>query len=238
MSIREEIKEQNEKAFKNLPFKKKIGHFWHYYKIPFFVILATLIFVTYVILRATIFAPHPYGFSVIALNSTYCLAPSAEEVENLMLDFAEYENINPDEYQVLCDVSSSIDLHSSDTYNMAVDMRIVAQGEAGELDCLIGDGEIIEYYMPNQFYQTTIDQFLSPKTFEYLKSNNLIYYYHDEEENKDYPLGVYIKDAPKIKEIGLYSEEYNPVIAIVTLSERTQTAADFIDYIFEQTGAE
>lgn len=233
MSIRDEINEQNKKAMAELPKGKRFQHFWHYYKIPFFVILGIIVLVAYIILKATVFAPKPYAFNVVALNSAYCLAPNAEPVDTLFENFALEEGIDTKAYQVVCDTSSSIDLHSGDTYNMAVDMRLVATGEKGDLDCIIGEGEIIDYYIPNGFYTTTIDTILSPSTYKYLEEKGYIYYYHDDSQNMDYALGVYVKDAPKIKNSKMYGEEFNPVLAVVTISDRTQTAADFIDYIFE-----
>ena len=54
MSIREEIREENKKNFKEMPFDKKVKHFWHYYKVHTIVAIGLIAFIVYFILLQTV----------------------------------------------------------------------------------------------------------------------------------------------------------------------------------------
>lgn len=233
MSIRDEIREQNKKSFREMNFKDKVKHFWHYYKIHVGVIAIIIAFITYLILHNTLFKPLPYGFAGYALSSNYYAAVDLSKIESFINDFAATAEISTDDYQVVFDVSNAVNPDSVDMLDMAVDMKIVNAGEHGEVDVLIGSSEQIDFYIINNFYHKTLDQILPEDLFHQLDEQNLIYYYYDEESDAEYAIGIYIKDAPRIRELELYNEDVEPILAICALSDRTNTSVEFVRYIFE-----
>lgn len=233
MSIRDEIRAENRKNFKEMPLDKKIKHFWHYYKIHTIVAIVLIAFVTYIILLQTVLAPKPFGFCAYALSSNYYLSEDTSAVDAMIQEFANEQGINPEEYQVVFDVSNAVNPDSSDMLDMAIDMNIVKAGQDGNLDILIGSQKQIDFYVVNGFYADTLDILLPPDRFQALDDAGLIYYYYDEASDKEYPIGIYVGDAPRFTEIGLYEEDAEVMLAIVSLSERTDTAVEFVEYIFE-----
>ncbi len=233
MSIRDEIREQNKKSFREMSFNDKAKHFWHYYKIHVGVAAVIIAFIVYLILHNTVFKPLPYGFAGYALSSNYYAATDLSAVEAFINDFAADSGIDTNEYQVVLDVSNAVNPDSSDMLDMAVDMKIINAAENGEVDVLIGSDEQINFYILNNFYRNTLDELLPEDLFLELDEQELIYYYYDEESDAEYAIGIYIKDAPRIQELGLYNEDSDPILAICALSQRTDTAVSFIRYIFE-----
>ena len=233
MSIRDEIRAENRKNFKEMPFDKKVKHFWHYYKIHTIVAIALIAFVVYFILLQTVLAPKPFGFCAYALSSNYYLLEDLTPIDTFINDFATDRGINTEEYQVVFDVSNAVNPDSTDMLDMAVDMNIVHAGEEGNLDVLIGTKEQIDFYVINGFYSKTLDTLFSEERFRELDEAGLIYYYYDEESDKEYPIGVYVTDAPRLTDLGLYNEDTEVILGIVGFSERTDTAVEFVEYIFE-----
>ena len=149
------------------------------------------------------------------------------------MEFATSEGIDTEEYQVYMDASNNVDPSSTNMLDMAIDMKLVTAGQEGDLDVLIGTQEQIDFYVINGFYSPTLDELFSEELFSELDEKGLIYYYYDEESDKEYPIGVYVKDAPRLAELGLYEEDKEVILAIVGLSERTDTSVRFVEYIFE-----
>lgn len=233
MSIREEIREENKKNWKEMSFTQCLKHFWHYYKIHTIVGIGIIAFIIYIILLQTALKPLPYGFAGYALSSNYYMAQDLSAIDSFINEFAKREGINTEEYQVMFDVSNAMDPSSTDTLDMAVDLKLVTAGQDGELDVLIGTSEQIDFYVINGFYDVTLKELMPADMFEEYDKAGLIYYYYDETTEKTYPIGVYVSDAPRLKELELYNEDAEIILGVVCTSERTDTAIDFIRYIYE-----
>ena len=235
-SVKEEIRIQIAKVAK-LPFKQKIRHFWYYYKIHFFVALGLLAFIVYLVLHFTVFAPKPYSFCAYAINSSYIVdITSAGETEKdrFLREFVEYEGLDTEKHQVELNTDMSIEPGSGNNLDIALDYNFTAAATDGDVDILMGPGEIIDFYVPNGFYHDTIDHYLPSDFAEYLAQRDLYYYYVDE-NGDSYAVGVYFKDAARAEESGLYrDQEVKPVVAIVSnYSPRMDVAVDFIEYMFD-----
>ena len=233
VAIRDEIKEQNQKVLEERSNSEKLKHFWHYYKVHVCVGAVILAFITYLVLHYTVFRPLPYAFIGYALDSNYCIADNTDAVDAFMQDFAAHEEINTEEYQAYFDVSNSLDTNSTHDYNIAIDMKLSKAGAHGDMDVLIGSVEQIEMYEINGFYRPPLKEILPEAFFQELDEQGLIHYFKPDEYGTDYPIGIYIKDAPRIQELELYPEDAEPVLAIVSLSPRTEMAVSFVEYIFE-----
>ena len=237
-TVREEIRLQNEKA-KKLPFKKRLEHFWLYYRLPLFIMLGVGAFATYLILHYTLLAPKPYSFSAYAINSAYVknVATDNKEVpaDRLIREFAEKEGFDLKKTRAEINYELTVEPGSTSDLSLANDINITATGQAKEIDILFGSGQIIDYYVPSGFYSGTIDEYLPADFYEYLSARDLIYYYVDQSDGKKYAVGIYVRDAKRMKESGLYDgTDVDPVVAIVSYySPRVDAAVDFIEYLFD-----
>ncbi len=238
MSIKEEILEEHKKNWKEMTPPQRIKHFWHYYKIHVAVVAIVIAFIAYLILRATVFKPLPYAFAGYALSSNYYMAQDLSAIEAFMNEFIIREDIDTEEYQVLFDVSNAMNPDSTNTLDMAVDLKLVTAGQDGELDVLIGTSKQIDFYVINGFYDVSLDKLMPEDMFKEYDEAGLIYYYYDETTEETYPIGVYISDAPRIKALELYNEDDEIILGVISTSERTDTAIEFIEYIYETPGGD
>ena len=237
-SIREEVAKQNAKAAK-LPAKQKFKHFWYYYKIPFFVTLGILAFVTYLILHFTLLSPKPYSFSAYALNSAYVKEITSNEETKMDRFFAEFtalQNFDLKKTRAVFDTNLTIDPTSGDNLTLANDLNLIANGQAGDVDLIMGSADLINYYVPNGFYKETIDHYLPADFYEFLSANDMVYSYVDQTDGKKYEIGIFVKDAARMKDTGLYdgTDITEPVAAIVSsYSPRIDTSVAFLEYLFD-----
>ena len=236
-SVREEIKEQNAKVAE-MPFKKRMQHFWYYYKIPFFIILGLIALGVYLFLHYTFFAEKPHALSVYALNSSYAATFTEEEkapLNDFMNTFAQAEGIDLKKYSVYVDTGTVINMETKNTFDLATDMNVVSNGENHNIDLIMGSPELVDYYVPNDFYDGTIDNHLPADFYEYLLESDCIYYYTDADGSK-YAMGIYLRKAPRFAETGLYDEDipFEPVAALVSnYTLHKDTAVDFLEYLFD-----
>ena len=131
------------------------------------------------------------------------------------------------DYAIYTEKSCNLDVESA--------LNLTATGMDGDVDILLGPSHLIDYYVPSGFYADTINHYLPEDFYQYLLENDLIYYYTDDAGEK-YAIGIYAGDAARMAETGLYPESLgiNPVVAIVSsYSPRLDTAADFIEYLFD-----
>ena len=236
-SVKEEIKEQKAKVAE-MPFKKRLQHFWYYYKIPVFIVIGLIALGVYLFLHYTFFAEKPYALSVYALNSSYAATFKEEErkpLNDFMNAFAAAEGIDLKSYTIYVDTGTVINMETKNTFDLATDMNVVSNGQNHNVDLIMGSPELVDYYVPNEFYDGTIDNHLPADFYEYLLENDCIYYFTDNDGSK-YAMGIYLRKAPRFAETGLYDEDipFEPVAAPVSAySLRMDTVVDFLEYLFD-----
>ncbi len=236
-TVREEIRNQKAKVAK-MPFKKRLQHFWYYYKIPVFILIGLIAFGVYLFLHYTYFADKPPVLSVYALNSSYAASFSEDEkkaLNNFIAAFAEKEGIDLKSSPILINTGIVINTQTKNTFDLATDMNVVSNGENHNVDLIMGSPELVDYYVPNEFYDGTVDNHLPADFYEYLKENDCIYYFTDDDGNK-YAMGVYLRKAPRFAETGLYNAEipFEPVAAPVSAySLHMDMVVDFLEYLYD-----
>lgn len=233
MSLRDEIRAENKKNFENMNTGDKIRHFWHYYKFHVLVAVAVIALVVYFILHSTVFRDKPLAFSVYALNSNYTVTDDNGLVDAFINEFALSEGIDTEEYQVLMNASVSYDPSSISNYDMAIDMKLASEGKDGDIDILIGTPEQLELFVTNGFYTKQLDEYLPEELLTQLDEEGLVYYYTVEGSDTKHPIGIRIAGAARIQALGLYNEDTDAILSIVSYSEHTDTAVAFIRYLFE-----
>ncbi|MBR3039743.1 MAG: hypothetical protein IKI20_03685 [Lachnospiraceae bacterium] len=236
-AIKDAVKEQREK-YSDMPFKKKMKNFWFYHKIHFFIALAVLGVIIYLVLHFTVFRAKKLAFSVYAINCYYVkdvLMDAETPAEEFARKFAEYENIDLNTYRIDFNHDITIDLERADTLDLANDSNLIVTAESHELDVIMGSGELVETYTKNAFYAGDLADYMPADFYQFLKENDYLYYYTDKNDEV-YAIGVYLKDAKRMDEINLYPEEtgIDPVAGIVTsYSTRIDVAVDFLEYLFD-----
>ena len=236
-SVREEIREQKAKVA-SMSSKKKWEHFWYYYKIPFFIVIALIALSVYLFLHYTFFAEKPAALSIYALNSSYALSLNDEDkkpLDDFMNEFAVAEGIDLKKNSLPVNTGTVISTDSKNTFDLATDMNVVSNGQNHNIDLLMGSPELVDYYVPNEFYDGTIDNHLPADFYEYLLENDCIYYFTDTDGSK-YAMGIYLRKAPRFAETGLYDEDipFEPVVALVSnYTLRKDAAVDFLEYLFD-----
>lgn len=141
--VQDEIREQHMKA-KDMSPKEKLQYFWDYYKVhTFVVIFAVIMAVTFIHDVAT---SKDHIFSGIMLNS-YQL--SAAALENA---FAEYADLDLENYDCFIDTSSTLSFTASSQYDMATIQKIVAMIQTGDLDAVVYDSAVFNNYSGEEMF--------------------------------------------------------------------------------------
>ena len=237
MALKDEIKEQNKKL-KDMTPKQKWEHFWYYNKYYVMIAAVAIIFVIYLILHLTVFKPLPFGFKGYFLNTGYDDMTITSDVTKLTDAFTDYAKIDLKSYRVGIDYVTNIDYNVSDSYTLAQDIAMTAEGERGDLDFIAGPTDVINYYVNANFFSKTIDKYLDEETFNYFDEQGLVYYYEAEDHNL-YPIGIYITDAPLVKSYNLYPNNANEetrqeiVFSVVSYSTRPEKAVILLKYLYQ-----
>lgn len=144
MAVSDEIKAQRGKI-KEMSFKEKLSYFWEYYRIPFFIVAAVIILASFLI--HDIVTAKPYGFYAIMINSS----PSTQET-NLEKSFSTYADIDMSKYDCYIDTSTTLNLSSTNQYDMASMQKIMAVIAAGDLDTMVADYNSFSHYAMNDTF--------------------------------------------------------------------------------------
>ncbi|MGN1148730.1 MAG: hypothetical protein ACI4TB_09925 [Lachnospiraceae bacterium] len=248
MAVMDEFKEERAKL-KEQSFKKKLSYFWTYYKWYVIVGIIVVIAAGYTI---KVIATHTddalYG---IALNGSL-----KGDEDTLSQSFMEYAGIDPKEYSV----SFNTTLRMSDTMTetgVEASQFIMVYSAAKDLDVGIMDAPRFEKYAYGSLY-CSLETCLSSEMLDKLAGK--VYYvdytvleeiekredngestedivrpdpFKPEEMDNPIPVGVDISDCSKFTD-AYYYEEGPVYLGIVITSERRETAAKFIEFLFEE----
>lgn len=141
MAAMDEFKEQREKI-KTASTKEKIAYYWYYYKWYVFAVIAAIaLFGSWIYNAAT---QKETALFVALLNS----GPINEE-NTLEQDFADYANIDTEEYNVVFDTTMNISPTATDELSTSSSQRMMVYTATGELDAIIGGDDIFPAYAYN-----------------------------------------------------------------------------------------
>ncbi len=245
MPVMDEFREERE-AIKNSSFSYKLKYFWDYYK--WFVIGGVLAIFIIVSIAKDVMNAKDFIFNGVLLNTFGDDALMQEFCDN----FAEEAQLDTENYDVFMDTSLRLELSSYDEGSRATLTRVMAYLSIGDLDFIIADPAVFEYYATSStFYDLT--QILTAEQLEALKP---YFYYvdqaeisrrmesteeyvakeydHSNPESMESPLlvGLYIHETPKVSTTFVFKDN-KAVIGIPNSTQRLETALKFIDYIFE-----
>lgn len=151
----------------------------------------------------------------------------SEEQTDLVSDYVLSRNIDTDANPARLDVGLQMAENRNDNLDVANSQKLSAFLESGSIDVLIAPEWTIES-CANQAYLSNIETVL-PKDLYVQLENRLIY--HTYEDDGRVPVALYVGDLPRIR--SLYEADEKPYFAIGNITERKETAVDFLRYLLE-----
>lgn len=248
MPVMDEFREERE-AIKNAGFGYKLKYFWDYYK--WFVIGGIFALFVIISIARDVMNTKEFIFNGVLLNTFGDDAVMQEFKDN----FAKEYELDTENYELLMDTSLRLELEGYDEGSRATLSRVLASLSVGDLDFIIADPAVFEYYATSAtFYD--LREILSAEKLTALE--DYIYYvdqaeidrrmsdeYADDYTPKEYdhhdpdsmeqpiPVGLYIHETPKVSTSFVFKDN-QAIIGIPPSTTRLETSLKFIDYIFEK----
>lgn len=233
MPVSNDIKEQRAKL-KGAPLKDKWQYFLDYYKWPTIAVLVGILVVIF-IARDVIRNSKPIYVSAVFINS-HAL------VDNTILqdDFMQYKQLNPKDYNVTIDNTTSIRSGSTDEMSYYNDQKVYAMLMAKEIDCMIVDESLFPIYKNQGFFED-LSLVLTEEQME--KYKDRIIYETSDDSPTPYPMAIDVTDIPFFEEIGAYttirdsqdSELDQVYFTIIVNSLDKSHAVEYLEYIYDFT---
>ncbi len=251
MPVMDEFKEEREKI-KNGSFQDKAKYFWCYYKYHTIVVICAIGLI--VLLIHDVVTQKDTAFFAALLNS---VSLGGEEVTTpFMEDFAEYFNIDLNEYQVTFDSTMDLGADAANELATSSSQRLLVYTSAGEIDVIVGGEDVF----PTQANQGMFYDLREILTEEQIARYEPYFYYVDqayidlldsdasydvnfvapeapdpdkpEEMEEPIPVGIYVTDCEKLTNVYYFSGDY-AAIGVMINSSHVETAIQFIEYLFE-----
>lgn len=225
-SMRDEIREQNAKL-KNASFKEKLSYFKDYYLLSTLAIIGVTILIGCV-LHTTLTAPRETAFGALFFNSFGDSSDTSlidEFIARRSIDTTKAEAFIDSTYRYSSDKSNTYDL---ETVYLGL-QKSMALVTSKDVDIIAGDQDAFDYFCRSDCF-ADVTTVLPPEMLE--KYKDQLYYFTNEETGETLPLGIYVTDSPKLNE-HLYYIGKEPILGFVINSERTETALDFLQFIYE-----
>lgn len=252
MPVMDEFREERE-ALKNGTLKQKFNYFLDYYK--WYVVVAVLILIFAGSLIYQTVTRKERGIYCVLLN-----AYGTEQSDEYPLLFGEYAGIDPDTYDIIFDNSmflNSSDIASYDENTVATTQKLMVLIAARELDTLTASESTINSYAYNDtFYDLsallTKDQYEKYEPYFYYMDRAVLREMEEMEVGSDdyvsipdypsprnpesmeepVPVGIYLDEAPGIKEHYLFTDE-TVIVTVLANTEHTENAVKYIDFLFQ-----
>lgn len=222
-SVNDEIREQHQKL-KDRPFKEKLSYFIDYYKVH--VIVTILVLLLGGNLIYTIVTQKDIALYTICINSL----PS-NNIDTYISEFETFAEINTEDFEVNIEPAFSLDLDGGDMYSIANVQKMIAMISAMELDSVFTDQELLEYYGKEASY-ADLSTILPEEILE--EYSDSLYYMDVPDDGKgEIPIGIDVSSSAKLQEMNLYPGVSPVYYAIVSNSQRTDTAVEFLNYLFQ-----
>lgn len=247
MPVMDEFKEERN-AIKQKSLKDKISYFFDYYKWHTVAIIAILAAAVSMII-------HWVNMKDSALYICLLNTMTFSQTKDYIQRFEEYAEIDRADYEVTFDTSMYIEIGGRDSVTATSFQKLAVYTAAGDLDVLITDPEIIEYYVDQgMFYD--LRQILSSEQmtlyepyFFYVDQAVLDAIQDAEARDETYdavfsdprqpeamenpiPVGIFLDDCQRLKENVQFFDEEN-VLSVLINSSNVETALKFIDFVMQ-----
>ncbi len=250
MPVMDEFREERE-SIKDGTIKQKFQYFLDYY--IWYVIGGTVLVIFLSWLIHDILNSKDWTFYGFFINS-YGME---EETEAYFNEFAEYAQLDLENYGGMIDSSMSLDVNSYNEMTMSTVNRLMVAMAAGDVDFIASDPATFNHYATTETF-LDMKEILSPELLE--KCEPYLYYVdmaevrRRDEYNKrgDYDsyipkeydhrspegledpaaIGLYIEDCEKLMSVYTFKSE-EVIFGIPLNTTHLETSLQFIDYIFE-----
>lgn len=247
MPVMDEFKEERN-TIKQKSLKEKISYFFDYYKWHTVAVIAILAAVVSMII-------HWVNLKDCALYVCLLNTMTFSQTKDYVQRFEEYAEIDRADYEVTFDTSMYIEIGGRDSVTATSFQKLTVYTAAGDLDVIVTDPEIIEYYVDQGIFYD-LRQILSPEQialyepyFFYVDQVIIDAIQEAEARNETYdavfsdprqpetmenpiPVGIFLDDCQGLKEnVQFFDEEI--VLSVVINSSNVETALKFIDFIMQ-----
>lgn len=244
MPVMDEFKEERN-AIRQKSLKEKISYFFDYYK--WHTVAVVVITVAVISMIIHLANRKDCALYVCLLNTM-----AYDQTEDYIQRFEEYAGIDREDYEVTFDTSMYIEIGGRDSVTATSFQKLTVYTAAGDLDVIVTDPEIIEYYVDQGIFYD-LRQILSP---EQIALYEPYFFYVDqviidaiqaagardetyeavfsdprqpETMKEPIPVGIFLDDCQRLKENVEFFDEEN-VLSVLINSSNVETALKFIDF--------
>ena len=247
MPVMDEFKEERN-MIKQKSLKEKISYFFDYYKWHTLAVIAILAAAVSMII-------HWANMKDCALYVCLLNTMTSNQTKDYVQRFEEYAEIDRADYEVTFDTSMYIEIGGRDSVTATSFQKLAIYTAAGDLDVIVTDPEIIEYYVDQGIFYD-LRQILSPEQIALYEPR---FFYVDqvivdaiqaadargesyeavfsdprqpETMENPVPVGIFLDDCQGLKEnVQFFDEEI--VLTVVINSSNVETALKFIDFVMQ-----
>ncbi|MBO4901215.1 MAG: hypothetical protein J5518_00280 [Lachnospiraceae bacterium] len=229
MAIKDEIREE-QKKFKDMPLKGKIGYIRDYYKFHILIGILVIIFGA-VFLRDYIVNSRPDYLNAVMLNTILDYAADSD----ITGDLAAYAGVDREEYKITIDTTMRIDLEHNDQMSMASEQKILALFSADEIDVMAAPLAIMDTYAPENAF-SDIHAIMDDAQIKAMEEAGFPVYYATC-DGQTFPAGFYIRDSVYLRDLsehGTFVPEEEPVFAVTSRLKHPDAALQLLKMISGQ----
>lgn len=217
-------RQSEREKLKNLPFKKKIGYLWDYYRYHALGIIILISFISYGIYTFTRPKVENKLYAVI-INNT--VTPEVwDEYEGIL---TEYLELNPQIENV--ELNYRFYYNGDIEYETSMRQTFVVYLAAAEIDVIIAPISEFNNYVKNGFFTPLSEQL---PTDLYSSLADKFYLGSNEDNPRIDAYGIYMEDTKLYRTHSLPTDGDPVLIGIVSNSTHKENAVEFIRYLFNE----
>lgn len=250
MPVMDEFREERE-ALKHGTPKQKFAYFLDYYKWHVIIAVAVIAFIVSMVYQSVTRKDTAFYAALVNVYPVY-----SDEHASC---FAEYAQIDMDEYDIVLDSSMHIDRTSMDQETVTTTQKLMVYIAAREIDVIISDDATVEQYAYNEsFFDIreilSQDQIREYEPYFYYMDQAVADSIHDAQNDPNYdytqapsypdprkpedmekpiPVGIYLDNATSFKEAFWFTKG-DGVITVAATCPHPETAAKYIDFILQE----
>lgn len=247
MAAMDEFKEQREKI-KTASMKEKTAYYWYYYKWYVFAVIAAIALLGSWIYNVA--SQKETALFVAMLNSG-----TVDDENTLEQDFADYANINTEEYDIVFDTTMNISPTATDELSTSSSQRMMVYTSTGELDAIIGGDDIFPAYAYNGMLCDirTILSEEQQRTYEpyfYYIDGAIVAAIEEAQEKMEsaditelpdpakpelmedpIPIGIFVSESKTLSDCHVFLGA--PALGVPSGTSRQENVAKFVDFLFQ-----
>ena len=143
-------------------------------------------------------------------------------------DFITYAGLDDEKYNIIIDTTMQINIDGLDEMSTNYMQEIIAIASTKKQDVFLADAQIIEYYGDAE-YIVDIRAYLSEEVLAPYEDQ---FYYREDADGNEVPVGIIVEDSPKLQEFGMY-ENQPPIFSVVYMAPDVENIQAFLAYLYE-----